>query len=169
MQLAWRTMLIAAAVATVLTGCGKMDSIADGVLNPMTPEQSKAQVVDAAKDVGRAVQQPAIRAFFSRSSCNDQGESPFRGQVNIFYQAPADPAAARAAFDQIKAQLQAAGWTSDDDFKSHGTTLKKNTVEAVLYPADASVADVLVILYGECRDTTTTKTTKGSTETITVN
>jgi hypothetical protein len=145
-----------------------MNSLADGVVNPMTPEQAKSQVVDAAADVGRAVQQPALRAFFSRSSCNDQGDPPFRGQVNIFFAAPADPVAARVAFDRIAAQLQAAGWTSDGDFKSHGTTLKKNSVQAVLYPADASVADVLVILYGECRDTTTTKSTRGSTEAITI-
>jgi hypothetical protein len=168
MKFGWRTAFIAAAAA-VLTGCGTMNSLAGEVSNPMTPEQAKAQVVDAARDVGRIVELPADRAFFSRSSCNDQGESPFRGQVNIFYAVPADPVDAGAAFDKIKSQLQAAGWTSDGDFKSHGTTLKKNSVEAVLYPADASVADVLVILYGECRDTTTTKATKGSTEPLTIN
>lgn len=51
---------------------------------------------------------------------------------------------------------------------SHGTTLKKNGVDAVLYPADASVAKVHIVLYGECRDVTTTKDQAGVTEPVTL-
>lgn len=145
-----------------------MNSITDHVSNPMTPDQSRAQVIDAASDVGRAVDQPVASAHFSRSSCNDQGDPPYRGIVDIYYTAPTDPAAATTAFETIKTRLQGAGWTSDSDFQSHGTTLKKNSVDAVLYPADASVPTVHVILYGECRDTTTTKATAGNIEDISI-
>jgi hypothetical protein len=134
----------------------------------MTPEQAKAQVIDAATDVSQAVAQPVAAAHFSRSSCNDQGEAPFRGVVNIFYTSPADPAAATAAFDEMTQRLRSEGWAADDEFKSHGTTLKKNAVDAVLYPADASVARVHIILYGECRDVTTTKEQAGISEDITL-
>lgn len=134
----------------------------------MTPEQSKAQVVDAATDVNRAIAEPIASANFSRSSCNDQGEAPFRGIVTISYRPPTDPAAASAAFDQMGQRLQSAGWTSDSEFKSHGTTLKKNAVDAVLSPADASVAVVVITLYGECRDMTTTKAEAGNDEDISV-
>jgi hypothetical protein len=32
-------------------------------------------------------------------------------------------------------RLQSAGWTADSSFQSHGTTLKKNSADAVFYPA----------------------------------
>jgi hypothetical protein len=44
----------------------------------MTPDQSRAQVIDAASDVGHAVDQPVASAHFSRSSCKDQGDPPYR-------------------------------------------------------------------------------------------
>ena len=163
-----RTLTIVAA-ATLLAGCGAVNSVANGVSNPMTPEESKAQVVDAATDVGHVVAQPVASATFSRSSCNDQGEAPFRGVVNIFYASPTDPAAASAAFDQMTQRLQSAGWATDGGFQSHGTALKKNDVDAVLYPADASVAKVHIVLYGECRDVTTTKAQAGISEDIALN
>jgi hypothetical protein len=156
------------AAATLLSGCDTVTSMANGVTNPMTPEQSKAQVIAAATDVSKAVGQPVASANFSRSSCNDQGDAPFRGVVNIFYAAPTDPAAAASEFDQMKQRLQSAGWAGDSEFKSHGTTLKKSDVDAVLLPADASVAKVQITLYGECRDMTTTKAQAGVGEAITL-
>jgi hypothetical protein len=160
-----RRTLTIVATATLLAGCGAaVNSVTNNVSDPMTPEQSRAQVVDAANDVSRTVAQPVASAHFSRSSCNDQGEAPFRGVVNIFYSAPADPAAASNAFDDMTHRLQRAGWATDGGFQSHGTALKKNAVDAVLYPADASVAKVHVILYGECRDLTTTKAQAGISE-----
>lgn len=135
----------------------------------MTPEQSKAQVIDAATDVSHAVAQTVASANFSRSSCNDQGEAPFRGVVDIYYAAPADAAAAAAAFDQMTQRLKGAGWAADSGFQNHGTALKKNAVDAVLYPADASVAKVHIVLYGECRDVTTTKAHAGISEDVTLN
>ena len=156
------------AAATLLAGCGTVKSVANGVPNPMTPEQSKTQVLDAATDVSHAVAQPVASAHFSHSSCNDQGEAPFRGVVDIYYAASIDPTAAADAFDRMTQRLQAAGWTAGGDFESHGTTLKKNDVDAILYPADASVAKVHIALYGECRDVTTTKAQAGISEDITL-
>lgn len=161
-----RRILAIVAAATLLAGCGTVESLINGVPNPMTPEQSKAQVIDAATDVKRAVARPVASANFSHEACNDQGEAPFRGVVNIFYSAPADPAAASAAFDEITQRLQAAGWAGDSGFKSHGTTLKKNNVDAVLYRADVNVPKINIVLYGECRDMTTTKAQTGTVEDI---
>ena len=162
-----RTLAIVAA-ATLLAGCGAVKSVTNNVSNPMTPEQSKAQVVDAAHDVARAVAQPVVSASFSHSSCNDQGEAPFRGVVDVFYAAPTDPASATAAFNDMTQRLQGDGWAADSGFQSHGTTLKKEGVDAVLYPADASVAKVHIVLYGECRDVTTTKDQAGISEPVTL-
>ncbi|MUL61615.1 hypothetical protein FZI85_29085 [Mycobacterium sp. CBMA293] len=154
------------AAATLLAGCDTVNSLANGVTNPMTPEQARRQVVDAATDVSHLIAKPFESAKFWRSSCSDGDQGPFRGVVNIAYQPPADPHAAAAAFDDMTQRLRQGGWAADSDFKSHSTALKKGGVNAVLSPANASVAVVVVEILGECRDTTTTKATKGDSETL---
>ena len=154
------------AAATLLAGCSAVKSAANGVPDPMTPEQSKAQVIAAATDVSRAVAGHVASANFSRSSCNDQGDGPFRGVVSIFYPSPADPDAPAAASDQMSQRIHSAGWSTDSGCQSHGTALKKDDVDAVLWPADASVAKVQIVLYGQCRDTTSTKDQAGISEDI---
>jgi hypothetical protein len=52
----------------------------------------------------------------------------------------------------------------DGDFNSHGTTLKKNNVDAILYRASVDVPKINIVLYGECRDMTTTKAQTGTLE-----
>jgi hypothetical protein len=47
----------------------------DDVANPLTPEQSKAQVIDAANEIVSTLKLPVIEPAFWRASCNDQGES----------------------------------------------------------------------------------------------
>ncbi|MHA7666943.1 hypothetical protein [Mycolicibacterium sp. HS_4_1] len=165
MNPALRAVTIAAATS-LLGACDAVNSLASGVIHQMTPEQSRIQVVDAATDVSHLIAKPFNSAMFWHSSCSDGDKGPFRGEVRIAYQPPADPQAAAAEFDDITQRLQRGGWTADSDFISHSTTLKKGAVNALLSPADASVAVVVVELYGECRDTTTTKATKGDIETL---
>lgn len=154
------------AAATLLAGCDTVNSLANGVTNPMTPEQSRRQVVDAATDVSRLIAKPIVSAYFWHESCSDGDQGPFRGAARISYQPPAEPHAAAAAFDDMTQRLRRGGWAADSDFKSHALTLKKGGVNASLSPADASVPLASVMLYGECRDTTTTKATKGDIETL---
>lgn len=154
------------AAATLLAGCDRVSALLNGVTNPVTPEQSRSQVVDAAADVSHLISKPVESAYFWHSSCSDGDQGPFRGAVRISYQPPADPQAAAAAFDDMTRRLRSGGWSSDSAFISHATTLKKGGVDASLSPADASVPLASVMLYGECRDTTTTKATKGDGETL---
>lgn len=155
---------IVAATATLLAGCDTLNALANGAIHPMTPQQSRSQVVDAATDVSHLITKPFVSAVFWHSSCSDGDQGPFRGDVRITYQPPADPRAAAAEFDDMTQRLRRGGWSPDSDFISHATTLKKGPVNALLSPADASVAVVGIELYGECRDTTTTKATKGDGE-----
>jgi hypothetical protein len=154
------------AAATLLAGCDTLNSLANGVTNPMTPEQSRRQVVDAATDVSHLIAKPIESAYFWHESCSDGDQGPFRGAARISYQPPADPDAAAAAFDDMTQRLRNGGWAADSDFKSHATTLKKGGVDASLSPGHAGVPLASVMLYGECRDTTTTKATKGDIETL---
>jgi hypothetical protein len=158
---------VAMAAMTLVSGCGAVTSMTNGgVSNPMSPEQSKAQVVDAAKDVVAILNLQVTNAYFWHSSCNDQGEAPFRGQVGINYPLAGSPAASDAEVAQMVQRLESQGWTGDSTFKTHGTALSKNGVQVVFAPQNAATPNNGIDVYGECRDVTTTKDTKGSTEDV---
>jgi hypothetical protein len=159
-------IITAITVVALLSGCDIVSSIKnDGVSNPITPAQSKTQVVDAAKDIvgilNLQVQQPA----FWHASCNDQDEAPFRGQMTIGYPLPSNAEAADAEVAQMIKTLQTKGWTIDSEAHGHGVTLTKNGVMASLSARPANSEGILELL-GECRDTTTTKDTKGRVEDV---
>ena len=157
---------ILCAAATLLAGCDTLNALANGVLHPMTPQQSRSQVIDAATEVSQLIAKPIESVYFWHGSCSDGDQGPFRGEVRISYRPPADPQAAAAQFEDMTQRLRRGGWSADSDFLSHSTALKKGAVNALLSPPDASVAMASVELLGECRDTTTTKATKGDVETL---
>lgn len=149
--------MIVAVVAALVSGCDAMNSATNDVSNPLTPDQSKAQVVDGARDIVGTLHLQVIDAAFYRSSCNDQHEAPFRGVVNVNYPPAASFEESDAEVATMTQRLQGTGWTGDTEFKSHGTTLKKNNVVAVFAPQNASSPNRSITLYGECRDMTSTK------------
>lgn len=158
--------MFAAVMGVLVSGCGVVHFLRDGVGYPMTPEQSKAQVVDAAREIVKAWHLHMVEAFFWRASCNDQGDPPFRGVMRIAYPRAASFEESDTQIAKMADSLQSIGWTGDPGFHSHGTVLKKNNVVAVLGPQNVSLPHRDVELYGECRDVTTTKNTKGSPEPI---
>jgi hypothetical protein len=74
-----------ALLALVLQSCGQLKNFSEGVIHPMAPEESKAQVVDAARDIVRILGLKGVSAQFSRESCNDQAVAPFRGVIGLDY------------------------------------------------------------------------------------
>ena len=162
---------IAAAVTAtaIVSGCDVVSSMKnDGVSNPITPEQSKAQIIDAANEIVSALDLETIEPAFWRASCNDQGDPPFRGQMRIGYPLAADADASSAEIEKMVQQLESKGWTGDPEFKTHGTTLKKNGVTAVFGPQGVGDTSQSLELFGECRDVTTTKENKGNPEIVTL-
>lgn len=143
-----------------------MKSDADKVSNPLSPEQSKTQVMDAAHDIVSTLNLSVVEAAFWHASCNDQGDPPFRGQIRIAYPPASSFAESDAQIARMVQQLRGAGWTPDPDFHTHGTALTKGSVVAVFGPQNVSDPNRDIQLYGECRDTTTTKDTKGPVEPV---
>jgi predicted secreted protein len=137
----------------------------DDVSNPISPEQSKAQVIDAAKEIVGLAELKVLNAVFWRGSCNDQGDPPYRGEMRISHALAPSFQAADAEDAQMIQQLRNNGWTDAPDFHTHGTALKKNGVVAVINPQNASTPTRGVELFGECRDITSQKGTN-STETV---
>ena len=152
-----RAWAAAAVVVALVTGCGVVDSLGNGVPDPMTPEQSKAQVVDAARELVGTLDLRVVEAFFWHSACNDQGEAPFRGQIRIAYPPAPSFEESDAEVAEMAQRLESAGWSRDSDFLSYGTVLEKNNVVAVLGPQNVSTPNRDIQVYGECRDMTTAK------------
>jgi hypothetical protein len=151
-----RAWSAAAVVVALVSGCGVLN-FREEVPNPMTPEQSKAQVVDAAKELVGTLNLQVVEAFFWHSSCNDQGEAPFRGQIRIAYPPAPSFEESDVEIAEMVQRLETAGWSRDSDFRSYGTVLEKNNVVAVLGPQNASNPNRDIQVYGECRDMTTAK------------
>jgi len=160
------TAAVAATITLSLPSCGVFTSEAYRERNPLTPEQAKAQVVDAAKEIVSITDLKVDKAWVELASCNDQGEAPFRGTVVIHYQPASSAAEDRAITDSIVGRLTAAGWSSDAGFHSYAPALHKDGVSVLVYGQGPGQHGSLMDIRGECRDVTSTKETSGDSEQI---
>ena len=148
----WKSTAAVAITGLALGGCAE-------VRDPITPEQARAEVVDAARDIVRDLHAEVTEALFRYESCNDQGEPPFRGVVmmsfwmpGVAHDQPADP-------QRVIGEMTAHGWSTDSDFISHSPTLRKGDVNAIVTvvpparPGQTFHSHVGVDLNGQCRDT----------------
>ncbi len=152
-------LVMALAVLVAVAGCGTVSSLSNGVSNPMTPEESKAQVVDAARQIVQTLGLQDASATFKRRACNDQAEPPFRGEVRVDYAHPSTFEASEADVATMLDKLQASGWSSDTDFASHGRVVRKDGVDAEFVPYHPNDTVGGITLYGECRDMTSSDNT----------
>jgi hypothetical protein len=132
----------------------------------MTPEESKSQVLKAAREVVAILGLDVVEASFWHSACNSRGDPPFRGRMRIGYPPAQSPL---AADDQIAAMLdllRAAGFSADSAFLSHAPALRKNDVIIVLRPQDPNATTRGVDVIGECRDVTTTIEDRGPVQSV---
>lgn len=150
----WAKPKITIAVSTIgliLTGCSV-------VRHPFSPAQARAQVIDAARDIVHALHADVTEATFSYESCNDQGDSPFRGVVDLSWWSPGIPHNQPADPQAVTKGLVADGWSTDSEFVSHGQTLTKNGVNIILTVSpqpsmQPPIRHAGAKIDGECRDT----------------
>ena len=140
-----------------------------GVLNPMTPDESRSQVLDAARQVVSTLGLDVVDAWFWHSACNSRGEPPFRGQMRIGYPLATSPRAAGEQIATMVGLLRQAGWSADPNFHSHSPALRKNNVIVVLRPQDPGASTRGLEVIGECRDVTTTIDGRGRVQPVVVN
>jgi hypothetical protein len=152
-----RIAVAAVTIGLMLSGCAE-------VARPIPPTQARAQAIGAARDIVHALHAEVTEAAFSYESCNDQGEAPFRGVVDLSFWMPGVPHSQPADPQAVIRGLVADGWSTDSDFVSHGQTLKKNGVNIILTiapqppPTVSLIQHVGVKVDGECRDTTDHRT-----------
>lgn len=124
----------------------------DDSAHPMSDDAAMAQVVEPAKQIVAIAGLQGVDGGFSFASCNDQGDPPYQGRVNIGFLLRGDP---DTYFQHIRTAMLSNGWNDGAPPGQHlyGTTLNKNGVTANMgyVPSDHSRGQIL--LYGECRDT----------------
>lgn len=159
----WRSAIfyvVAGILAIGIQSCSTIRSFSEGVPNPMTPDQSKAQVINAAREIIVTLGLKSVSAHFSRESCNDQAVAPFRGIVGLGYDHAPTLEASQAQIQQMVAVLKEHGWAAPGDFHSHSPAVSKQGVTAVFDPySPVQDAGGSITLYGECRDMTTKSNT----------
>ncbi len=174
----WTVLILGAvAVAAILIVMtqrrgGVMNPYELGMRNPLTPEQAKAQVVDAAEEIVSVAGVPVMKdeATVYLDSCNDQGEAPFRGLASIWY--PLAPSGEDAKNDTAAflRALEGAGWTVvPSPYPGRPPiSAEKNgvTVSFEVQGNGKSTLARVITAQGECRDVTTTRDTRPSGERI---
>jgi hypothetical protein len=144
--------LAATIICCALTGCGPE------VGDPLTPEGARYQVIDAARDVSTILHADIAEANFSYESCNDQGDPPFRGKVQLLLWMPGAPHDQAVDPQQVLKPLEAHGWSTNSAFISHSPALTKNNVNTMITvthqppPGEHLGAHVVAEVLGECRD-----------------
>jgi hypothetical protein len=144
----------AAATCLVISGCG-----AEVVGNPIAPQDARAEVIGAARDITTILHADVTEARFRYESCNDQGDPPFKGVVRMSFWILGHPHNQPVDSQEVIKPLEAQGWSADSDFVSHSPTLRKNNINIILTvvpaprPGKQLVSHVAVEVDGECRDT----------------
>ncbi|MGE2714233.1 hypothetical protein ACQI4L_09265 [Mycolicibacterium litorale] len=143
-------------VCTIALGGCSMSKPGGGgeVADPMSDEQAEAQVIDAGRQLRTVAGLRDVGGGFSFESCNDQGEPPYRGFVEMSAQLPAATDAGTYA-RQVADAMVAAGWTDGPPpgKKPYGTVIHKDGVMVVMNPGNTDGLLKFTIL-GECRNTT---------------
>jgi hypothetical protein len=125
----------------------------DHPTNPVTDDQSAAQVVESAKQIVALAGLHTASAGYSLMSCKDRDDPPYQGAIYLTF---ALPIATRADtyFPTIAATLVGHGWTEGLPPNDHafGETLSKDAVTAIIYRQSDDPSLGVLRVYGQCRN-----------------
>ncbi len=120
---------------------------------PISDDESRAQVVDAAVEIAKAANLDVTYANYQWEWCNDQGEPPYRSRVDIAFTVP--PGTTSADLSKKVASTAAAqpGWAAGapPGIHSAGDVVHKGNVWAVIGPGNYPERGGIQI-FGECRN-----------------
>jgi hypothetical protein len=122
---------------------------------PLSDEQALAQVMELARQFVMEARLQDVSGGFSFEACNDQGDPPFRGRVEMSFAMPAgvEP---DAYFKQIAETMVEHGWVEGPPAGTCpcGVVVHTDTVMAVIGRASGVVARGSVTFCGQCRNMT---------------
>jgi hypothetical protein len=129
--------------------------VTEDALPRLSDEEAMAQVVEPARQIVRLAGLQDVSGGFLFESCNDQGDPPYRGRVEMSFAMPADPEP-DAYFQQIAAVMLTQGWIDGPPPGKCpiGVVIHTETVMAIIARASAADMRGSVQLCGQCRNIT---------------
>nr|WP_325501038.1 hypothetical protein [Mycobacterium sp.] len=129
--------------------------VLDHPVNPVTDEQSKAQVVGPAKQIVVLTGLQTASAGYLLMSCKDRDDPPYQGVIYLTF---ALPAAARADtyFPMIAATLVTHGWAEGLPPNDHAfaKTFSRDAITVIIYRQSDDPTLGVLRIYGQCRNMT---------------
>jgi hypothetical protein len=127
--------------------------VLDHPADPVTDEQSAAQVVESAKQIVTLSGLRTASASYTLMSCKDRDDPPYQGAVYLTFALPGS-APADAYFPAIAATLVDHGWaeavTPGD--RALAKTLSKDAVTVLLSRQRDDPGTGVLRVYGQCRN-----------------
>lgn len=127
--------------------------VLDHPTDPVTDEQSQAQVVEAAKRIVTLTGLRPASAGYALLSCKNRDDPPYQGAIYLTFPLPA-AARADVYFPAVQATLVGHGWTEGLPPNNHpfATTLSTDVVTVTIYRHDDDASLGVLRVYGECRN-----------------
>jgi len=116
-------------------------------------EDTMKQVIDPAKQIVRAAGLTDVFGGFSFEACNDQGEPPYRGRLDVSFAIPGDVEPEKY-IRQIAETMVQQGWQDGPPpgKRLFGTVIHTDAVMAVLSQHPVAREDGALRIFGECRN-----------------
>jgi hypothetical protein len=122
----------------------------------MSDEDSMTQVVDPARQIVQVAGLQEVSGGFGFEACNDQGEPPFRGRLDMSFAVPKD-VEPQTYVEQIGRLMTQHGWSAGPPpgKRAFGTVIHTDAVMAILSPHPVAPEDGALKVFGECRNMNT--------------
>ena len=121
----------------------------------LSDEQAMAQVIERARHIVRVARLQDVTGGFVFESCNDQGDPPYRGRIDMSFAMPAE-VESDAYFKQIAVTMVERGWTDGPPPGKCplGVVIHTETVWAIIGRASGTITRGSVQVCGQCRNMT---------------
>ncbi|MCV7091651.1 hypothetical protein [Mycobacterium interjectum] len=127
--------------------------VIDHPANPVTDDQSRAQVVESARQIVALARLQTASAGYTLMSCKNRDEPPYQGAIYLTFALPAG-ARPDAFFPTVAATLAAHGWTRGLPPNGHAyaESLTTDAATAIVYLQSEEPSLGVLRVYGQCRN-----------------
>ncbi len=126
-----------------------------GPVKTQSDEDTMKEVIGPGKEIVTVAALQDVSAGFDFEACNDQGEPPYRGRLEMGFRIP-ENTEPKKYFEQIAQTMvqQGVGWYDGPPPGKNpfGTVIHTNTVFAVIGQNPSAREDGYVHVFGECRN-----------------
>ena len=127
--------------------------VLDHPTDPISDDQSRAQVVEPAKQIVALTGLQTASAGYALMSCKDRDNPPYQGAIYLTFSLPATTRA-DTYLAGVGATLIGHGWTEGLPPNNHpfAKTLSKDAVTVIIYRQDDEPSLGVLRIYGQCRN-----------------